>query len=62
MFGSRNKWYNELSPDGVEAGSSHDFVSVSGGRWVTGVLTWREKEGEILSGLARAPRYPSSLL
>lgn len=57
MSGSRNKWYNELSPDGVEAGSSNDFVSVRGEGWATRVLTWRGKEGEIFSGFARAPRY-----
>lgn len=44
MTGSRNKWYNELSPDGVDAGSSNDFASVRGEGWVTGVLTWRGKK------------------
>lgn len=39
MTGSRNKWYKELSPDGVKTDDSHDFVSVREEGWMTGVLT-----------------------
>ena len=55
VTGSRNKRYNELRPDGVEAGGDDESVSVREGR--LGVPMWRQRRGEVLSGQTRAPRF-----
>lgn len=42
---ARDKWCNELNPDGTEAGSSDESVSINDGkRWVTGCVYVEGKE------------------